>query len=57
MEEALDRLAPAERQVVVLHIVGDLPFRQIARLMNMPQGTVAWHYRNALQKLRRYDYA
>jgi len=32
--------------------MGELTFKEIAELLKKPQGTVAWRYRNAMNKLR-----
>lgn len=52
IEAALSRLSLAEREIVVLHLNGDLPFREIAGILEQPLGTVLWRYRQAVGKLR-----
>lgn len=53
--EALDALASipeARRTVVLLHLFEDLPFREIAEIVGVPQNTAAtWYYRT-LAELR-----
>jgi RNA polymerase sigma-70 factor (ECF subfamily) len=45
---------PAEqREVLLLHVWGDLTFREIAEILDLPANTVASRYRYALAKLRR----
>lgn len=56
MEEALNQLKPAEREVVHLKIVGDFTFEEIAKMLGSPMGTVTWRYREAMKKLRRCGY-
>jgi|GEM_PF-621050 len=51
LEQLLSLLSPEEKEVVNLKIMGDLTFQEIARILKKPQGTVAWRYRSALQKL------
>ena len=52
LREALAVLSPDERTILHLHLTCDLPFREVGRLLRQPLGTVAWRYRNAIQKLR-----
>ncbi len=52
LEQALAALKEEERQVVHLKIVGELTFREIAGVLQKPQGTVAWCYRTAIKKLK-----
>lgn len=45
-------LSDTEKEVVLLHVVGDLKHREIAALLNKPLGTVTWTYNQAIKKLR-----
>ncbi len=56
VQEALARLKPAERQIVSLKVLGELTFKEIAEIMEIPMGTVTWKYQNAIKKLRRCGY-
>ncbi|MCM1025974.1 MAG: sigma-70 family RNA polymerase sigma factor [Roseburia sp.] len=56
LEQALELLRPGEREVVNLKIMGDLTFREIADILELPMGTVTWQYQNAIKKLRRCGY-
>lgn len=56
IEQALETLKPSERQIVSLKVFGGLTFREIARSMGVPMGTVTWKYQNAIKKLRRCGY-
>lgn len=56
VQEALERLKPAEREVVHLKIIGDLTFEEISKMLEVPMGTVTWRYREAINKLRRCGY-
>ena len=49
---ALDRLKPAERDVVVLHYLQGLSFEDTAAVVEQPTGTVKWRSRQALEQLR-----
>lgn len=48
----LDTLEPDEKEVVTLHIINDLKFREIAEMMDKPLGTVLWLYQKSLKKLK-----
>ncbi|MFU8792849.1 MAG: RNA polymerase sigma factor [Acholeplasmataceae bacterium] len=50
--EILDMLESDEKEVVSLHIINDLKFREIADMMDKPLGTVLWLYQKALKKLK-----
>lgn len=56
IQEALSNLKPSERQVVSLKVLGDMTFKEIAGVMEIPMGTVTWKYQNAMKKLRRCGY-
>ncbi len=51
--QILSKLAADEREIVQLHIAAELTFREIAVILKRPLGTVAWKYRNAIQKLQK----
>ncbi len=53
IEEARKRLSDKEREVMDLKCSG-LTFKEIAEMTNMPQGTVSWHYNEAVKKLKRF---
>lgn len=53
IKEALESLNDEEREVVVLHIITDLTFKNIGEILNKPIGTVTWRYREAIKKLRK----
>ncbi len=56
LQEALDKLKPEEKQIVDMKVLSEMTFAEIARLLNIPMGTVTWRYREAIKKLRRYGY-
>ena len=35
-----------------MHIVGEMKFKEISKVMNKPLGTVLWIYNRAIKKLR-----
>jgi len=49
----LDLLDMKEREVVVLHVINDLTFREISEVTHKPLGTVLWIYNRAIKKLKR----
>jgi RNA polymerase sigma-70 factor (ECF subfamily) len=51
-EQALQRLSPEHREVVVLRIWGDLPFAEIAALTELGVSTVHDRYKAALRELK-----
>ena len=55
LEQALMTLKKEERQIVNLKIMGELTFREIAKLLKKPPGTVAWRYRTAMEKLKEVE--
>ena len=53
VREALARLPDAHRAVVVLRQYEELKFREIADVLDMPEGTVKWRMTEALDQLGR----
>jgi RNA polymerase sigma-70 factor (ECF subfamily) len=49
---ALSQIPFEQREAVVLRLHGDMKFRQIARLQNVPVKTIRSRYRYGLEKLR-----
>ena len=52
LRRALQSLPDDQRQVVVLHVWGELTFAQVAEVLSVSGNTVASRYRYALTKLR-----
>ena len=52
VKEMIESLKPDEREVVILHVIGDLKHREIADIVNKPLGTVTWIYNQAMNKLK-----
>ena len=50
--EALDRLDPAEREVIVMRIWGSLTYEEIAIALSISTSTAHRHFERALEKLR-----
>ena len=53
LKEALDKLNPAERQIVDMKVLSEMTFKEISEILGIPIGTVTWRYREAMNKLRR----
>lgn len=49
----LELLDSEERQIVVLKDISGMKHREIAKILEMPLGTVLWRYQMALKKLRK----
>ena len=49
---ALELLNVKRRQIVLLHLTLDLPHREIAKIINMPEGSVRRNYAAAIQQIR-----
>lgn len=52
IQDAIGSLPERELQIVTLRINGDLKFREIASIMDLPLGTVLWAYQKAIEQLR-----
>lgn len=54
LQEAMDRLPEADRQILQLRHYADMPFKDIARTLDCPIGTVLARAHRALGKLRSF---
>ncbi len=52
VREMLEYLDETEREVIVMHILGDMKHREIAETLKKPLGTVTWIYNKAINKLK-----
>ena len=50
----LELLPQRERDVLMLHYLGDMPFREVADVVKRPLGTVLWQSRRAIERLRKH---
>jgi RNA polymerase sigma-70 factor (ECF subfamily) len=50
---ALDKLPAEQREVIVLHLQGDMKFRQIAETLDISINTAQSRYRYGMEKLRQ----
>lgn len=48
----IDYLIGIEKEVVILKLIGELKFREIAVMLDKPIGTIQWVYNNAIKRLR-----
>lgn len=53
LSKYLELLDSEERQIVILKDISGMKHREIAKIVEMPLGTVLWKYRRALKKLRK----
>jgi RNA polymerase sigma-70 factor (ECF subfamily) len=52
MHRALDDLEDEERAILLLHYLDGLSYREMARVLHQPAGTLKWMTHHALEKLR-----
>jgi len=52
MYRALDDLEDEERAILLLHYLDGLSYREMARVLHQPAGTLKWMTHRALEKLR-----
>ena len=53
LRKLLSNLSEFEREVISLHLVSDLKFREIAKILNKPLSTVLSKYNRAIKKLKK----
>lgn len=51
--ELLDTLTSDEQLIVLLRVIDELTFREIAEITERPLGTVIWSYNNSIKKLSK----
>jgi RNA polymerase sigma-70 factor (ECF subfamily) len=54
VEFCLNSLKLNERKIVVLHVISGLRHREIAKLLDMPLGTVLSTYNRAINKIKKH---
>jgi len=52
--DCLKCLNAKKREIVILKVADGLSHRQIAKILNIPQGTVQWTYREAIRQLETF---
>ena len=53
LQKTLQSLGDKERQIVLLHAVSGLKFREVADVVEMPLGSVLSGYSRAMKKLKK----
>lgn len=56
LKEALEKLKPEERRIIDMKVLGEMTFKEIAELLDIPMGTVTWRYQEGIKRLRRCGY-
>lgn len=54
VNDLFTKLKETEREIIILHLISDLTFKEISKTLNRPLGTVTWQYNSAIKKLRRH---
>ena len=54
LADSIGRLPPRQRAVVTLRVVGDLPFKEIARLEGISENSAKVSYHHAVTRLREW---
>ena len=52
LNQAISELPPEQRDVIILHIKGEMKFKEIAKLQGVSVNTIQGRYRYGLRKLR-----
>ena len=52
IKEMLEYLTEEEREIIIMHVIGDMKYREIAEVLGKPIGTVSWKYNEAINKLK-----
>ena len=50
--EILKSLDEASKEIVILHVINELKFKEIVKIVNKPLGTVLWIYNKAIKTLK-----
>ena len=56
LKDALAKLKPEERRIIDMKVLGEMTFKEIAELLDIPMGTVTWRYQEGIKRLRRWGY-
>ena len=51
--DLLKDLDDIAKEIVILHVINDLKFKDIAKIIDKPLGTVLWIYNRAMKTLKR----
>lgn len=50
--DEINKLDFPSQQIIILHVIAGLKFREISSLLDMPLGTVAWKYKQIIKGLK-----
>jgi len=53
LQHALEALTVDQRVILALHYLADLPIREVARALGIPEGTAKSRLHTAMRELRR----
>jgi len=53
VKEILELLSRDERDIVIMHVIGDMKYREIAEVLGKPIGTISWKYNEAIKKIQK----
>ncbi len=53
IEQALEYLDASSREIVLLHLLSGVKFREISEILDIPMGTVTWRYQAAIKNLKK----
>lgn len=53
LEKMFEQLSAEDRNLIIMHDIGGLKYREIAKLLDMPLGTVMARYHRGIRKLQR----
>lgn len=53
LSEIVQQLEDTEKTIINMKFLGDMTFKEIAKVLKKPLGTVTWKYRQAIEKLRK----
>ena len=51
--DILKDLDDISKEIVILHVINELKFKEIVPIVNKPLGTVLWIYNKAMKTLKR----
>lgn len=51
--DMLKGLDDISKEIVIQHVINELKFKEIAKIINKPLGTVLWLYNKAMKELKR----
>ena len=53
INQMLSCLKEKERQIINMKIIGELTFKEISEILDIPMGTVTWRYQSAIKNLKK----